>query len=157
MVAYLTVMSFANKMLIFVVLFLPSVVSSSAHDEAISVCEANICQVSWVAQKAFVFGLKQITSMSSVMFSHMEIKMRISSEILIYPRRHPAMTILLHPCFVKITVKNFLKWSVNISNYSNSNYLYYLQRNSVFQRWNIMAVVILAELSNVEEISWIQP
>lgn len=39
----------------------PSVVSSGADDEAIAVCEAYVSQVSRMAQKAFVFGLKQMT------------------------------------------------------------------------------------------------
>lgn len=39
---------------------LPSVVSSGTHNETISVCEAHVSQVSRMAQKAFVFGLKQI-------------------------------------------------------------------------------------------------
>lgn len=49
---------------------LPSVVSSRAHNETISVCEAHISQVGWMAQKAFVFALKQIRSRSSTAISH---------------------------------------------------------------------------------------
>lgn len=37
----------------------PSVISSSADNEAISICEAYVSQVSRMAQKAFVFGLKR--------------------------------------------------------------------------------------------------
>lgn len=37
----------------------PPVVSTCADDEAISVCEAHISQVSGMAQKAFVFALKK--------------------------------------------------------------------------------------------------
>lgn len=36
----------------------PSVVSSGADNEAISICEAYVSQVSRMAQKAFMFGLK---------------------------------------------------------------------------------------------------
>lgn len=39
----------------------PSVVSSGADNKAISVCEAYVSQVSGMAQKALVFGLKQKT------------------------------------------------------------------------------------------------
>lgn len=37
----------------------PSVVSSSADNEAISICEAYVSQVGRMAEKAFVFGLKR--------------------------------------------------------------------------------------------------
>lgn len=37
----------------------PSVISSRADNEAISICEAYVSQVSRMAQKAFVFGLKR--------------------------------------------------------------------------------------------------
>lgn len=55
------VTSFVN----YVVNFVPSVISTGTDDEAISVCEADISQVSRMAQKAFVFGLKQIKYTSS--------------------------------------------------------------------------------------------
>lgn len=54
-----------EAVLICAVSLLPSVISSSTDNEAISVCEAYISQVSRMTQKAFVFGLKQITHTSS--------------------------------------------------------------------------------------------
>lgn len=36
----------------------PSVISSSADNEAVSICEAYVSQVSRMAQKAFMFGLE---------------------------------------------------------------------------------------------------
>lgn len=52
-------------MLLFGASAVPPVISTGTNDEAISTCEADISQVSRMAQKAFVFGLKQITYTSS--------------------------------------------------------------------------------------------
>lgn len=52
-------------MLFFFFGVVPSVISTGTNDEAISICEAYISQVGRMAQKAFVFGLKEITFTSS--------------------------------------------------------------------------------------------
>lgn len=45
-------------MMLFGASFVPPVISTGANDKAISICEAYVCQVSRMAQKALVFGLR---------------------------------------------------------------------------------------------------
>lgn len=73
-----------EAVLISAVSLLPSVVSSGTDNEAISICEAYISQVSRMAQKAFVFGLKQITCTSSkscFSFIYRQLKFSSSSSV----------------------------------------------------------------------------
>ena len=66
-------------MSLFRVSIIPSVITAGTDDKAICICEAYVCQVSSVAQKALVFGLKQNHNHIIIFFQNYTQQISLSS------------------------------------------------------------------------------